>query len=54
MYEGIAASRGIGIGSVCRIIEHDLTYENHKPEDTNAEKERLHNAVDSFKKASRR
>lgn len=50
MYEGIAASRGIGIGSVCRIIEHDLTYENHKPEDTGAEKERLHNAVNSFKK----
>ena len=49
MYEGIAASRGIGIGSVCRIIEHDLTYENHKPEDTEAEKERLHSAVESFK-----
>ena len=27
MYKGIAASRGIGIGSICRIIEQDLSFE---------------------------
>lgn len=49
MYKGIAASRGIGIGSVCVIAEHDLTYEKKKIEDTAAEKERFNAAVEKFK-----
>ena len=49
MPQGIAASRGIGIGSVCRIIEHELKFENKKIEDTAAEKNRLQEAVEKFK-----
>ncbi|WP_026508395.1 phosphoenolpyruvate--protein phosphotransferase [Butyrivibrio sp. MC2013] len=49
MYEGIAASRGIGIGAVCRIEEHDLTFDMHQVEDVAAEKQRLHDAVKRFK-----
>ncbi len=48
MYKGIAASRGIGIGSICRIIEHDLTFEAKQVSDTAAEKERFHAAVNAF------
>ena len=50
MYKGIAASRGIGIGSVCVIAEHDLSYEKRKIEDTASEKERFNKAVEDFKK----
>lgn len=49
MYKGIAASRGIGIGSVCVIAEHDLSYEKKKIEDTAAEKERFNAAIEAFK-----
>ena len=49
MYKGIAASRGIGIGSVCVIAEHDLSFEKKKIEDTAAEKERFNAAVEAFK-----
>ncbi len=49
MYKGIAASRGIGIGSICVIAEHDLTFEKKKIEDTAAEKERFNAAVEKFK-----
>ncbi|WP_029233237.1 phosphoenolpyruvate--protein phosphotransferase [Butyrivibrio sp. VCB2006] len=49
MYKGIAASRGIGIGSICVIVEHDLSFEKKKIEDTAAEKTRFQSAVDSFK-----
>ena len=49
MYKGIAASRGIGIGSICVIAEHDLSFEKKKIEDTAAEKERFNKAVDEFK-----
>ncbi len=49
MYKGIAASRGIGIGSICVIAEHDLSFEKKKTEDTAAEKERFNKAVDEFK-----
>ena len=49
MYKGIAASRGIGIGSVCVIVEHDLTYEKKKIEDLDAEKARFNDAVETFK-----
>ncbi len=49
MYKGIAASRGIGIGSICVIKEHDLSYEKKKIEDAAAEKARFTNAVEAFK-----
>ncbi len=49
MYKGIAASRGIGIGSICVIAEHDLAFEKRKIEDTAAEKERFLAAVEEFK-----
>ncbi|MBE5860237.1 MAG: phosphoenolpyruvate--protein phosphotransferase [Butyrivibrio sp.] len=48
MYKGIAASRGIGIGSICRIIEHDLSFEAKKIDDPVAEKARFHKAIDEF------
>jgi phosphotransferase system enzyme I (PtsI) len=48
MYKGIAASRGIGIGSICRIIEHDLSFESKKIDDPATEKERFHKAISDF------
>ena len=48
MYKGIAASRGIGIGSICRIIEHDLTFEAKQITDPAAEKDRFHKAIADF------
>ncbi len=48
MYKGIAASRGIGIGSICRIIEHDLSFEAKQVTDTVAEKDRFHKAIADF------
>ena len=48
MFKGIAASRGIGIGSVCVIVEHDLKFEAKKIEDIQAEKERFNKAVEEF------
>ena len=48
MYNGIAASRGIGIGSICRLVEHDLSFEAKMVEDTEAEKKRFQEAIDSF------
>lgn len=50
MYNGIAASRGIGIGSICRLIEHDLSFEAIMVEDSEAEKKRFQDAIDSFVK----
>ncbi len=49
MLKGIAASRGIGIGSVCVIVEHDLSYEKKKIEETAAEKTRFNEAIEAFK-----
>ena len=49
MYKGIAASRGIGIGSICVIVEHELKYEAVKVSDTEAEKKRFLDAVETFK-----
>ncbi len=49
MLKGIAASRGIGIGSICVIVEHELKYESKKITDIDAEKARFQAAVDSFK-----
>ena len=48
MYEGIAASRGIGIGSICRIVEQDLSFEAKMITDTAAEKDRFQKAIDDF------
>ena len=48
MYKGIAASRGIGIGSICRIIEQDLSFEAKLVDDTEAEKARFQKAIDGF------
>lgn len=48
MYKGIAASRGIGIGSICRIIEQDLSFETKMVTDTAAEKARFQKAIDEF------
>ena len=49
MYKGIAASRGIGIGSICLISEHDLSFENKKVENIEAEKKRFNDALEKFK-----
>ena len=48
MYKGIAASRGIGIGSICRIIEQDLSFEAKMISDIAAEKARFQKAIDDF------
>ncbi len=49
MYKGIEASRGIGIGSISLIVEHDLSFESKHIEDTEAEKARFNSAIDKFK-----
>ncbi len=49
MFEGIPASRGIGIGSICVIAEHELKYDNAKIEDVAAEQKRFQDAIDKFK-----
>ncbi|MBR5336420.1 MAG: phosphoenolpyruvate--protein phosphotransferase [Lachnospiraceae bacterium] len=49
MQNGIAASRGVGIGSVCVIAEHELSFENKRIDDTEAEKARFEGAVEKFK-----
>lgn len=49
MYQGIPASRGIGIGSICVIAEHDLKYDNAKIEDVAAEQKRFEEAIEKFK-----
>ena len=48
MYQGIAASRGIGIGSICLIVEHELKYNAVKITDIDAEKKRFQDAVAKF------
>jgi phosphotransferase system enzyme I (PtsI) len=50
MYNGIAASRGIGIGSICVIAQHDLSYNPAKIEDVESEQKRFNDAVEQFKK----
>ncbi len=49
MINGIPASRGIGIGSICVIAEHELKYEAVKIEDVESEKKRFDDAVSKFK-----
>ena len=48
MYQGIAASRGIGIGSICVIVEHELKYDAVKVTDIAAEQKRFDDAIDKF------
>ena len=49
MFKGIEASRGIGIGSICLIVERDLSFESKHIEDTDAEKARFQAAIEKFK-----
>ena len=49
MYKGIEASRGIGIGSICLIVDRDLSFESKHIEDTDAEKARFDSAIEKFK-----
>ncbi len=49
MYKGIEASRGIGIGSICLIVESDLSFESKHIDDTEAEKARFNSAIEKFK-----
>ncbi len=49
MYKGIEASRGIGIGSICLIVERDLSFESKHIDDTEAEKARFNAAIEKFK-----
>ena len=49
MISGIAASRGIGIGSICVIAEHELKYEAVKVQDVDAERKRFDEAIEKFK-----
>ena len=49
MYVGIPASRGIGIGSICVITEHELKYDAAKVEDVESEQKRFQEAIDKFK-----
>ena len=46
--EGINASAGIGIGSVLVVEEPTLEYESRTIEDTEAEKQRFHTAIDGY------
>ena len=50
MFKGIEASRGIGIGNICLVVEHDLSFEAKHIDDTEAEKARLNSAIVEFKK----
>ena len=49
MYKGIEASRGIGIGSICLITEHDLSFDSKPVADKEAEKARFNDAIEKFK-----
>ena len=53
MYKGISASPGIGIGSVCRIVEADLSYDNKKIDDIDGETIRFEDALETFKVETR-
>lgn len=48
MYKGIAGSEGIGIGKIVLIEEHDISIENKKITDTDAEIARLQTAIEKF------
>lgn len=49
MYKGIEASRGIGIGSICLITEHDLSFDSKPVADKDSEKARFNDAIEKFK-----
>lgn len=48
MYKGIAGSEGIGIGKIVLIEEHDISIENKKITDTDAEIAKLQGAIEKF------
>ena len=54
MLNGIPASHGIGIGSICVIEEYDLTYEAVKIENTEKEQKRFDKAIEQFKEETSR
>ena len=54
MLNGIPASHGIGIGSICVIEEYDLTYEAVKIKDTEKEQKRFDKAIEQFKEETSR
>lgn len=54
MLNGIPASHGIGIGSICVIEEYDLTYKAVKIEDTEKEQKRFDKAIEQFKEETSR
>lgn len=54
MLNGIPASHGIGIGSICVIEEYDLTYEAVKIEDIEKEQKRFDKAIEQFKEETSR
>lgn len=48
MYNGIPASRGFGIGSICVIKEHELKYDASKVTDVDSEQKRFNDAIEKF------
>lgn len=52
MYNGIAASDGIGIGNAIVIKEQSLSYTSYRPENMEAELARFKEAVSSFMKST--
>lgn len=52
MYKGIGGSEGIGIGNVVLVEEHDLTVETKSISDTDAEIQRLQEAIETFEKVT--
>lgn len=48
MLKGIGASNGIGIGKIVKFTEKSVEFENHQPENTDAEKQRFKEAVETF------
>ena len=48
-FSGVAASAGVGLGKVMVIAEPSVAYECHEVADAEAEKARLHGAIDGFK-----
>ncbi len=47
--QGVAASEGIGIGRAMLVEEPDLSFDSRAIEDTAAEMQRFHGAIESFK-----
>lgn len=48
MWKGIGGSDGYGVGTVVKIVEADITFEDKQVQDTQAEEQRYQAAVDCF------